>query len=188
MSYQVYTTEALVCGNFQYNTADKTFLLFTREMGMLFAAARSVREERSRQRYALQDFSLIKVSLIKGKSDWKIGSVETEKNFYTEAHTRPARGSVVNLFKTLRRFIQGEEATPELFDFCLEATGYLIQKIEGRERVDLLIQLKILSDLGYVEKNYRVESKKIKNILKNNQLKSEKLSELIKNAVLNSQL
>lgn len=188
MSYQVYTTEALVCGNFHYNTADKTVLLFTREIGMLFATARSVREERSKQRYALQDFSLIRVSLIRGKTGWRIGSVETEKNFYSEAGTRSARGSVVALFKTLRRFIQGEEATPELFDFCLESSNYLTKEIDKRNRVDLLVQLKVLSVLGYVEKTHRIESKKIDNILKNNQLKPEKLSEIIKNAVLNSQL
>ncbi len=188
MSYQVYTTKALVCGNFYYNTADKTILLFTRELGMLFAIAKSVREERSKQRYALQDFSLIKVSLVKGKTGWRIGSLETEKNFYSESVTRLARGSVVVLFKTLRRFIQGEEAIPELFDFCVESSNYLTKEIKEREKVDLLVQLKILSDLGYVEKNYQIKSKRIKGILKNNHLSKGELSEIIKNSILNSQL
>ena len=38
---------------------------------MVLAAARSVREEKSRQRYALQEFALVRVSLIKGKSGWR---------------------------------------------------------------------------------------------------------------------
>ena len=105
MSYQTYTTEALVCGSFLHNTADKVFLLFTREAGMLYATAKSVREERSKQRFALQDFSLINVSLIKGKQGWRVGSVEAEVNYFTKSEERLARGSVVLLFKTLRRFI-----------------------------------------------------------------------------------
>lgn len=56
MAYETYTTEALVCGTFNRNTADRSYLLFTREAGMLYADARSVREERSRQRYALRTF------------------------------------------------------------------------------------------------------------------------------------
>ena len=63
MSYQTYTTEALVCGTYDRNTADRSYRLFARELGMLFADARSVRLEKSRQRMALSDFSLVRVSL-----------------------------------------------------------------------------------------------------------------------------
>ncbi|MEX2341217.1 MAG: recombination protein O N-terminal domain-containing protein, partial [Candidatus Paceibacterota bacterium] len=83
MSYKTYTTEAIVCGSRVNNTSDKSFLLFTKDAGMLWAAAKSVREERSRQRFALQDFSLIRASLIKGKSGWRIGSVESDRNYFT---------------------------------------------------------------------------------------------------------
>ena len=45
MSYQTYITEALIVGSFDSNTADKSYLLFTKSAGMLYASARSVREE-----------------------------------------------------------------------------------------------------------------------------------------------
>ena len=151
MSYHTYTTEALVCGSFLHNTADKVFLLFTREMGMLYATAKSVREERSKQRFALQDFSLIRVSLIKGKQGWKVGSVEAKTNYFTQADNRLARGSVVTIFKTLRRFIHGEESLPTLFDFCLLALEEMNKVKDERLFWDLIVQLKILSELGYVD-------------------------------------
>ena len=151
MSYHTYTTEALVCGSFLHNTADKVFLLFTREVGMLYATAKSVREERSKQRFALQDFSLIRVSLIKGKQGWKVGSVEAKTNYFTQADNRLARGSVVTIFKTLRRFIHGEESLPTLFDFCLLALEEMNKVKDERLFWDLIVQLKILSELGYVD-------------------------------------
>lgn len=151
MSYQTYTTEALVCGTFNRNTADRSFLLFTREAGMLYADARSVREERSKQRYSLQDFSLIRVSLIKGKAGWKIGSVESLINYYTTAPDKAARGSVVLIYRQLRRFFSGEEAAPALFDYVKESLTTLAQPVAHREWVEKIVQARVLTELGYVD-------------------------------------
>lgn len=151
MSYVTYTTEALVCGSFDQNTSDKSFLLFTRDNGMLFATAKSVREEVSKQRHALQDFSRIRVSLVKGKTGWRIGSVESLKNDFSGAPDRETRGSVVLLYRLLRRFIRGEEASTELYDFVVEALTVVGQPQPNRAVLDLFIQVKVLSMLGYVD-------------------------------------
>ncbi len=151
MSYQTYTTEALVCGTFNRNTADRSYLLFTKEAGMLYAEARSVREERSRQRFALQDFSLVRVSLIKGRASWKIGSIEVKKNFFMLASDKAARGSVVSLTRFLRRFYGGQEAAPALFDYVVSAHGLVTTDIKEREFVEKVIQAHCLLTLGYVD-------------------------------------
>ena len=151
MSYQTYTTEAIVCGSFAHNTADKSFLLFTKNAGMLYASARSVREERSRQRYALQDFSLITVSLIKGKTGWRIGSVDTLGNLFDAALTRQARGSVVRILKLLRRFLQGEDPHPMLYDEMVTALRYVADAhIPERSAAEEIIEARVLYELGYM--------------------------------------
>lgn len=151
MSYVTYTTEALVCGSFDQNTADKSFLLFTRDAGMLFATAKSVREERSLQRQALQDFSRIRVSLIKGKTGWRVGSVESLQNYFSLATDRKMRGSVVFVFRTLRRFIRGEEAFPELFTFVHTILDAALGSPVKRQLFDVAVQVRILALLGYVD-------------------------------------
>jgi len=151
MSYVTYTTEALVCGAFDRNTADRTYLLYTRGAGMIYAEAKSVREERSKQRYALQEFSHIRVSLVSGKQTWKIGSVEVVVNDYARAVSREARGSVARLYKTLRRFIRGEEASPELFDFVIEALAVLAGEVPCRSFVESGVEVRLLAYLGYVD-------------------------------------
>lgn len=152
MAYATYTTKALVCGTFDRNTADRSYLLFTREAGMLYAAARSVREERSKQRYALQDFSLVRVSLVKGKAGWKIGSIEAQKNYYHDAVDKLARGSVVSVFRLLRRFLKGEEAARELFDYVLASLDELVEERKYRQFLQMVIQVHILAELGYVDR------------------------------------
>jgi len=151
MAYETYTTEALVCGTFNRNTADRSFLLFTREAGMLYAEARSVREERSRQRYALQDFSLLRVTLVKGKAGWKIGSIEPLKNYYQQATDKAARGSVVGLCRLLRRFVKGEEANEQLFEYVYEALEVLSVAVLQRTFVEMTAAVHVLGVLGYVD-------------------------------------
>ncbi len=147
----MYTTEALVCGTFNRNTADRSYLLFTKEAGMLYAEARSVREERSRQRFALQDFSLVRVSLIKGKATWKIGSIEVKKNFFMLATDKAARGGVVSLTRFLRRFYGTQEAAPALFDYIVSALECTVSTLKEREFVEKVIQAHCFLSLGYVD-------------------------------------
>ena len=151
MSYETYTTEALVCGSFDRNTADRSFLLFTREAGMLYADARSVREERSRQRFALQDFSLLRVSLVKGKRGWRVGSIEPLTNYYQEAVDKAARGSVVALCRLLRRFVKGEEANQELFDLAIESLAVVRGVVAERVFTETVVSVRLLALLGYVD-------------------------------------
>lgn len=151
MSYVTYTTEAIVCGSFDQNTADRSFLLFTKDAGMLFAVAKSVREERSLQRPALQDFSRIRVSLIKGKTGWRVGSVEAVSNDYARATTREMRGSVVTLYRLLRRFIRGEEPVGDLYGVVADSLDVLLGDLKNRRLAELKAEVEILAFLGYVD-------------------------------------
>ncbi len=157
MSYVTYITEALVCGVYSKNTSDCSYLLLTKEAGMLYADARSAREERSRQRYALQEFTLVRVSLIKGRRGWMIGSIEAKKNYYHEAVDREARGSVVSLFRLLRRFVKGEDLIPGLFDRVIKYLNYLSGKIDKRPFVLMVVHVYVLASLGYVDKKHLTE-------------------------------
>lgn len=152
MSYKVYTTEAVVVGSFASNTADKSYLLFTKDAGLIYATARSVREERSLQRYALQDFSHITVSLIKGKSGWRIGSVSGLANYFSDAHSKAARGSVVRVVKLVRRYIQGEEPHPTLFVELVTSLKIVGQEnIINRVLIEEIITARLLHNLGYID-------------------------------------
>lgn len=152
MAYATYTTDALVCGSRLSNTADRSYLLFTRELGMLWATARSVREERSRQRYGLQECSVVRVSLIKGKLGWRIGSTEALGNPFLVAVSRPARGGVIYFIKQLRRYIHGEQALLGVFDDAVVVLEQLAQSetLETVAAWQEVGMLRLLYALGYV--------------------------------------
>lgn len=149
MSYKTYTTEAIVCGSRANNTSDKSFLLLAREAGMLWASAKSVREERSKQRFALQDFSLVRVSLIKGKNGWKVGSVENEINYFLPSKRKADRQRVTAIVKLLRQFVHGEVSQPAVFDDAKAALGLALQG-ELSEAALTVFTLRFLNHLGYI--------------------------------------
>lgn len=151
MSYQTYNTDAIVCGSYDRLTADRTYLLLTEQAGMVYATARSAREERSKQRYSLQDFSLIRGSLVRGKQGWRVGSVEPHANFYSAATDRAARGIIVATVTLLRRLLTGEEAQPELFKtvktYLFDVLQTPVEQLNVRHD---LFTLRLLATLGYI--------------------------------------
>jgi recombinational DNA repair protein (RecF pathway) len=150
MSYQTYITEALVCGSFNNNTSDKSYLLFSRESGMLFAAAKSVREERSKQRCALQDFSHIRVSLVKGKSGWRIGSTEALDNAFLRSKNRTQRALVNYVIAQLRRYVHGEIPLERTYADVVEICASCERLEQEASRAQQLFLLRLLFDLGYI--------------------------------------
>jgi recombinational DNA repair protein (RecF pathway) len=155
MAYKTYITEALVCGSRTQNTSDKSYLLFTREAGMLYAAAKSVREERSKQRFALQEFSQFRATLVHGKAGWRITGAEPIMNLYSLQSTREARTLIRNIIRTLRRLLHGEVAHPAIFDETIELLT-LPQAELFVEREEVLT-IRILHSLGYIGTESAVE-------------------------------
>lgn len=155
MAYPTYITEALVCGSTDSHTADRFFLLFTKDAGMVHAHARSVREERSKQRYALQECSHIRATLVRGKSGWRIAGVEAIDNLYARASTREERAMLRNLMLLLRRVMHGEVVYPEIFEDVLKVcTG--VSKLP-MHTLETVATLRILHVLGYIPPNSAYE-------------------------------
>lgn len=152
MSYATYTTKAIICGSRDSNTSDKSYLLFTEELGMLWASAKSVRFEKSKQRCALQDFSLIRISLIQGKATWRIGSVEELSNPFLAASSRTGRGGVSFIIKTIRRYVHGEVVLPRTFSDTVESLTAvsLTTDTHDVEVYQQMFVFRLLSELGYV--------------------------------------
>jgi len=148
MAYARYITEALVCGSRDNNTSDRSYLLFSRDAGMVWARARSVREERSKQRFALQDFSHVRATLVSGKGGWRVAGVEPIQNFYFDTVERDERGLLRNIVRLLRRIMQGETPHPDIFDDVLNSLQ--VAHAYDARKLELLLSLRILHALGYI--------------------------------------
>lgn len=143
----MYISEALVCGSRDTHTSDRSYLLFTREGGMIWASAKSAREERSKHRYALQDFSCARVSLVRGKAGWRLTGAEPLQSLYYGARLRSDRTLLRNIVRVLRRFLHGETPVPHMYDDVIDV---LSSAHADTVRAERTLTLRILSVLGYV--------------------------------------
>jgi DNA repair protein RecO len=132
--------------------ADSFIIIFTREFGLIYAFARSVRMLKSKLRFSLQTFSFINVSLVRGRDMWRITNAEeimAAKNYASDsAKLRLAS----RIFLLLRRLVHGEERNEGLFE-CLRGGIFFLDK-EDFAPTDLasfehLFVLRLLHRLGY---------------------------------------
>ncbi len=153
MAYHVYHTEAIILGGRPSGEGDRTLFCYTRELGLVYAHARSVRESRSRLRYVLQTFSYVEVDLIRGKYGWKLISARPIDSFSLLWKHAAKRLVVAEHAHLLRRMIQGEEEHRLLFDDVLAGLRFLtdLESVEELRAAELVFVVRMLARLGYWE-------------------------------------
>ena len=126
-------------------------MLLTRDAGLVFGRAISVRKEQSKLRYGLQDFSRARVSLVRGKHGWRVIGAEECTNLYFINDDRITRGALLRIMKLVRRFVRGEESNPIFYDILIDGLTTLASS--PKEKVialEHLLMLRLLAILGYV--------------------------------------
>jgi recombinational DNA repair protein (RecF pathway) len=150
MAYHIYTTKALVLRRIPYE-GNVTYLLYTRELGLIFASATGVRKSESKLRYALQEYGVCTVSVVKGKHVWRITSAIPEYNIYLHAIEQKSKSIVAHVCSVISRLIQGQEKDEQLYDTCVAGLEHIICTEGSKvELIEIIVLIRILSLLGYV--------------------------------------
>lgn len=143
--YAKYNTEGIVLGSRSSKEADRVYQLYTRMFGMVYARAVSVREERSRLRYALPHYSRLEVSLVKGKSGWRVAGVTPVTSLMPKQAAVFARIALL-----MERLVNGEEQNEYLFCSLADAHARLRDTDADSLTVELVCAARVLFALGYI--------------------------------------
>jgi DNA repair protein RecO len=168
MPHRIYTTSGFVIESRPYGEAGKMLSIFTRELGMVNAAAAGIRLGQSKLRYHVQDFSLAEFSLVRGRDIWRlVGAEKAEKIAQKNTADMPNYHHdplFIRTLAVLRRLIHGEEKNEALFEAVIAAYDFLntyrTEKAAEVTRVTLaepVIMLRILHHLGYIRKKPELE-------------------------------
>ena len=147
MSHTVHTTHALVLGSAEVQDADKLFWLLTEDLGLLFASAKSIREETSKLRYALQDLAQPRVSLVRGRGLWRLTGAEEHEAQPLVGKDAQAFGRIAAL---VRRLVPTDEENTQMYMVVRNARDELIQNQNEKELVEQITVGRILHQLGYL--------------------------------------
>ena len=147
--YHKYSTEALVLGSRESGESDRSFTLFTRDFGLVRARASAVRNEKSRMRYALQNFSRANVSLVRGKRGWRIAGAAA----VSTAIQKDAKGvcSFARIAELVNRLVAGEEQNTYIFAALSDAHDALMLGSSGSVgTIEIVCVARVLYSLGYI--------------------------------------
>lgn len=155
MSYHVYTTLGFILEGKPADDADKYYYIFTKELGLVIASAKSVRKNESKLRPSLDDSSLSELSFVRGKQRWKIISAREVSHIYrTFLSDHAKRDVAMRILDLLKKLLQGEEKNESLFQIVYDAILFLEQTKMSREELvsfEHIATLRILTNLGYVK-------------------------------------
>lgn len=153
--HHIYHTEGIILGSKNFGESGKYYYIFTRELGMIYAAAQGVRKMSSKLRFVLQDFSYVKIDLVQGKNFWRVTSA-SKTNKLEQLSKNPGTFLVFsNIANLLKRLLVGVERNEALFIDLINGLSILEKsKIEkDLQNIEAIIVLRILNNLGYIGGN-----------------------------------
>jgi len=150
--HHIYHTEGLILGSRGYGEAGKYYSIFTRDLGMIYASAQGVRKMSSKLRFVLQDFSYVKIDLVRGKDFWRLTSASKTNQLENISKNPETFEVFANIARLLKRLLAGEYPNEALFADLLNGL-FVLEKIETKQElqnVEVIIVLRILNNLGYI--------------------------------------
>lgn len=157
--YTKHHTRALILSAYDAGEADRVYALLTPDFGKVYAKARGVRLHGARHKGALQPLSEAHVSLVRGKSGWRITNVTSHRSLYNELASDSTRFSaLLRVMKLVRRLVAGEGSAEKVFSILSGFSDGLIRTNKTREdasRAETLAVLRLLAVLGYLKHNER---------------------------------
>lgn len=150
--HQIHHTEGIILGSRNFGEASKYYSILTKDLGMIYASASGVRKMSSKLRYILQDFSYMKVDLVKGKDFWRVTSASKISGLESLRKEPQTFEVLANIARLLRKLLAGEYPNESLFRDVVEGLT-ILEKTNGEEEVrsiEAIMVLRILGNLGYI--------------------------------------
>jgi len=195
MAHETYYTEGIVLGGGNVGEGHRILKVLTRDFGMISAHARSIREERSKLRYSVQQFSETQLSLVQGREGWKVTGAEQICDHYVGIKNMHAKVVLSKIGSLLRRLVQGEVPHEALYECVQTHVGALSKKEFTEEEYfcfEYLFVLRILHALGYagddIDQEFFDYSKEYEELFEKVSSKKIALRDSINRALLETQL
>ena len=151
--HHIYHTHGFILSSRNTGEANKMLTIYTREMGLVRAAAQGLRLHKSKLRFTLQDFSYVKVDLVRGKELWRVTSAKHISSFPFARSNAFSLLLITRVNKLIERLCTGESPNESIFDDFIQAL-YLLDdeniSSSSREALELHLVLRIMNSLGYI--------------------------------------
>lgn len=111
MSYHHYTTEGVILKRENRGENDAVYVVFTETLGLLVAHASGIRLLKSKLRFALQTGNKVQITLVRGKTLWRITTC-----MLLSVLPVVVQAFVPRLYKLLRTCVVFDEPLPLIYE------------------------------------------------------------------------
>jgi DNA repair protein RecO (recombination protein O) len=148
--HKKFLTRGLVLSKYVSGEANVSIALLTPEWGLIRAAARSARRERSKLRYGLEPLTEGRFSLVRGQGQWRLVGVEQVSRAGAGSALRRAQAGQV--MRLLMRLMPGESGDELLYRSVVEGLTALSRVPDDADAsaIECVLVLRVLARLGYL--------------------------------------
>lgn len=155
MAHHIYTTSGIVLSLYPSRESDKVVGVMTKEFGLVYATARGARSLSSKLSPALFELALVKISLVKTKTSWRVTSVSLVLDTASVLkERREALSALCRVSFLAKKLLRGEEVNQSLYEDLERSIKLLIEGVadEDVDAWELFTVAKMLSNLGYLSR------------------------------------
>lgn len=151
--YEIHSTQAIILQTMNVGEANRFYWLLTRELGLVYATAQSVRKEKSKLNSFLQQYSIVNIEMVHGKDIWRITNARAFEGYSFNNLSKEGQYVVARICNLLKRLIAGQDPNEDLFDEVSRGFNFLYNSVSNQSSLETMLVLKILHHLGYWEEN-----------------------------------
>lgn len=150
--HHIHHTEGLILSSKSSGETGKSYAIFTRDLGMIYATAQGVRKMSSKLRFVLQDFSYVKIDLVQGRDIWRVTSASKTNKLEQISKNKKTLEVFYNIARLLKRLLAGVEPNQDLFEDLISGLSVLEKIYSGDDlrNIEAVLVLRILNNLGYI--------------------------------------
>ncbi len=156
--YDIDSATGYVLSYYNAGEADRRYRILTREHGLLFASATSVRKESSKLKYFLQKLNLVEVELISSKSGYRLtgGQLLSKTSKQLDNVSLSALDRIGIL---IGRLCQASDEHLDLFAIYDSITKQLqgTNNVQQTEIIELWGTARVLHEFGYFNPDFNPE-------------------------------
>lgn len=148
------TVEGIIISRRSSGEGSVRVTFYTDALGLVYALARSAREERSKLRPHLQVGTSGTFTFIKGREVWRVTGAVSAENVFFSLKSSFSKEATARVLKIVRQFVRGEGSDPYLFSTLINFLHAMPQiESESVQDAECVAVLRVLSALGYVRED-----------------------------------
>jgi recombinational DNA repair protein (RecF pathway) len=157
--HQVLEIDALILGGVSVGERDRVVALLSPELGLIRARVRGVRQISSKLRAALEDWSLVKAYLVRGKGEWRLTNVVLVEQFFPKLLASGGVYSAARAARLVARLAKGEGEGAPLYAALLALAHFASVPRDPRtlDAAETVCALRVLRGLGYLREHAKLE-------------------------------